>query len=251
MVLGLLPYGLALVVVAGFGLVWWQPNLSWPAAGMMGLVLAVLLWRLWEPRRLGRILWPWLLLLLFWLSGFLTFLFFETTLSRFLWMLLLMGITWWYASGWLALTQHTLDVGRGAGVTASAVIAWLVVFFSSIAAVSWLIFLSIDFWWLFTIYMIVVVLTFLSVGWAAGLSVLAEGPYLLVAIIIQSEAFVVLSWWPTNVYLIAWLLAAIFWALFMFTRYDTSVSVPRQTLVRNLAWLGALSIILIVSSRWF
>lgn len=251
MVLGLLPYGLVAVVVVFFGLVWSQPDLVGPLGWVVGIILVGLLWRLWEPRRLGRILWPWLLLVFFWVAGMLTFLFFDTSTSRLLWICLLAVITWWYSSGWLANQQHNLDVSRGAGVTATLVIAWLSLFFTGVAAVSWLIFLDAGFWWLFTLYAAVTILTFVSVGWTVGWTIFNEWPYLLVASLVQLEAFIVFSWWPTNVYLIGWLLSAIFLALFMFTRYDTSVAMPRQTLVRNLLWLIFLSIILIASSRWF
>ncbi|MFH1866651.1 MAG: hypothetical protein ABIJ81_01040 [Patescibacteria group bacterium] len=247
----LAPYFLAAASALPFILGWRFPQFIPWAGWYLFLVAAIILWLWWEPRRLAQTLWPWFLLLFFWLSSLVFFLFLNQDVLRGLMIVVVPLVTWWYITGWLANRSKSLQLVRGPGTVVSAAMAWLIFFFSGVAAVSWLVFLNINFWLLFLIYFAVSLLTLLSVGWIAGWTIKNEWYFLLAAFVIQLEAFIVLSWWPISFYMIGWLEASVFLALFLLTRYDTSVVMTRRTLFNYLSLLIIISLILIGTSRWF
>ncbi|MFA4937107.1 MAG: hypothetical protein WC575_02355 [Patescibacteria group bacterium] len=242
----LAPYLIGIASALPVIIVWRWPAVIMYAGVYLLLLAAAFLWFMWEPRRLGRALWPWMLLVIFWLSSLFFFLFLEQNYFRLMFIIIIAVVSWWYVYSW-----QTVEINRGPSLPLSLGLAWIIFFLSTVNNVSWLVFLGFGWWLLFFLYVIITTLVLLSVGWLAGWTLLHHWAYYAVAWVMIIQSYVVFSWWPTSFYLLGWLQATIFLVIFLFTRYDTGVVLTKRSLTHYLLWIGTLSIILIATSRWF
>ncbi|MFH1111927.1 MAG: hypothetical protein V1712_02550 [Patescibacteria group bacterium] len=245
------PYLIGIFSALPFIVVWRWPATSVYAIIYLLVVALVFLWFIWEPRRLTRAIWPWILLLLFWLNALIFFLFLEQDFFRLLLILMVGSISWWYVLSWLKDHWQIVEISHGPSLPLALALVWIIFFFSGVNSVSWLVFLDISWWLLFLVQIMVIVLSLLSIGWIAGWTIFKHWPYLVVAFLILTQSYVIFSWWPVSFYLVGWLEATVFLVFFLFTRYDTGVGLTKRVLVRNLLWIIILALILIATTRWF
>lgn len=247
----IVPGMIGVLASAPFVMLWFFPKLLIYAFIYLVVLAGILFWSLWEPGRLAKAWWPWLTLFLFWLSCLIFFLFIEGDYYTFIFSFFIALITAWYLYGWLIGNSQLVEINRGAGLVATIILVNFSIFFFSISVNSLLVYLNYSYWLLFGLYSLIILLLSLAVGWSAGWRLKEYWPYLFTLLIIQLQAFVVLNWLPVSSYIIAWFLSLLFFIVFLLSRFDTGLTISRRTLLYYLLSLGASSLFILLTIRWF
>ncbi len=247
----LVPYMIGGLAAAPFVVLNFFPKLFIYVIVYLFVLSGILFWSLWEPSRFAKAFWPWLTIFIYWICGLIFYLFIDGDWYRFAFAFLIAIISAWYMYGWLISSSQLLEVNKGAGLVATLILTWFNIFFAAVAANGLLIYLNYSYWLLFSIYGLIIALLSLALGWVVGWRVKAHWPYLAVSLILQLQAFIVLNWLPINFYAIGWFLALLFFVVFMFSRFDTGLTISRRTLGYYLLSLVISSGILLITIRWF
>lgn len=222
------------------------------AVALYILLLATVLWRQWAGlARLGSWFVGSVVLTGYWSSTFLMWLFFESTWSRSLLLILTTFFTWWYLREWHRLRQ-TLFLGEaGAGGTPTLVLGFLSCFAFGSAAESFLVFLDMSIWWLLVYFYLPIAALVLCLVYASGWSLVKRWPYWFTGCALLLQVFLLVTWWPTSFYVVGFSLAAAFALIALVVRQEAQGFISRRSFSRELSLVGAVLVLVLITARWF
>lgn len=239
------------LVEAGFMLVWWKPSLIFYGAGEVFLITVLVVWWQWAG---SKYMAAWastsIILVLFWFSMFILWLFIETIPYRILIMLTVAYFSWWYINEWKYARQRLLFDSQHVSSVANMVLGFITVFSLVAAAEGLLVFADIPLWPLLTIFYLAMVISVLALIKANGWSLVERWRYLATAAVILFEALLVVMWWPTSFYVIGFTVAIVYLIIALSLRQEAQGFLNRRVYSIELISLGLVLGLALLTARW-
>jgi len=232
---------------------WYNPFWLHFSAIFIILLLLAVWWHQWEGwSRLASWLAGGVVLLFFWGSLFLVWLFSENTEYEYrtALLLLLLFFSWWYLREWQRL-RLTLFLGEtGAGAVPTLVLGFISSLAFGIAAENFLVFLNTPLWLITLAFYLPVAILVVCFTYTSGWSLLKKWTYWFTGLAVTWQAFLLATWWPTSFYVVGFVVAAVFALTALVLRQEAQGFISRRSFSRELSLvLGAL-LIVILTARW-
>jgi len=235
-----------------FCLVWWQPFLLTYAALVLAVTAAITAWRTWER---GVALLAWLaslfMLALYWGSSFLLWLFLETTSVRLLLLSICAIVGWWYLVDWHRYRRLGDEAERGSGQLSTVAAGFMSALALGSAAQGLIVFLDTALWTLLWGCYLPLVLSFISLVYINGWSVRRAWAYYLTAAAVLLQVFILVTWWPTTIFTVGFVLAVTYAMLGLSLRQEAQGFINRRSFGKELLLLAVALVIVLLTASWY
>jgi hypothetical protein len=192
-----------------------------------------------------------IVLLCYWVSTFLLWLFLEDFWYRVVILALTVFFTWWYLREWHRL-RLTLFLGEaGAGSTPTLVLGFISYFALGSSAESFLVFLNTPLWQLILAFYLPMAALIICLVYNSGWSLVKDWSYWFSGLIIILQIFILVLWWPTSFYVVGFTMAAVFAALALVLRQEAQGFINRRFYSRELSLVLAALLLVLLTARWF
>lgn len=242
----------ALLSILPLCLTWYNPFWLPPAVLIIVVLWLVVMWQQWFG---WGYLFSWLtggaVLMCYWSSLFLMWLFLENFWYRLITIVLVSFFTWWYMREWQRSRLKIFGGEAGAGSTPTLVLGFISCFAFGVTAESFLVFLNMPLRHLLLAFYLPMAVLLICFIYASGWSLVRQWVYWFTGLLIMLQVFILTTWWPTSFYVIGFTLAAVFALIALILRQESQGFISRRSFNRELSLiLGALLLVLI-SARWY
>lgn len=246
------PAIVAVVAVAPYLAIWRNPQRIGLALIFMATLALAVAWLQWVGReRIGSWLASFGVLVISWGGWLFLWLFIEQSWYRVLCVVAIAWLSWWYLDEWRRRQQL---IGLGADTlqgTPALVLGFIATFGLGVGAESLIVFLNTPLWKLAVAIYLPIVLCFAATMVLSGWSLIKQAQALLLAVVVLGQVFVLVTWWPTSVYVAGFVLSATYLALVLVLRQEVQGFISRRSFIRELAVLGGLTALVLASARWY
>jgi len=243
---------LTVLWLAPFFIIWWQPFLLSYTILVLGVMVALSAWRTWER---GGALLPWLaslfMLALYWGSSFLFWLFLETTPVRLLLLSVCAIVGWWYLVDWRRYRRLGNETERGSDQLSTVAVGFISALALGSAAQGLIVFLDTTLLTLLWGCYLPLVLSFVALVYINGWSVRRAWAYYLTAAAVLLQVFILVTWWPTSIFAVGFVLAVTYAALGLTLRQEAQGFINRRSFSKELLLLAAALVLVLTTAPWY
>lgn len=243
---------LALFSIVPLVITWYNPFLlRYAVIGTIFLWLLVM-WQQWSGwDKFVSWLVAGLVLLIYWASILLMWLFLENYWYRVAMIVLNAFFSWWYLREWQRLRLKFFLGEAGAGSTPTLVLSFISCFALGSSAESLLVYLNTPLWQLLLAFYVPMAALLICFVYSSGWSPLRKWAYWFSSLIILLQVFILATWWPTSFYVVGFTLAVTFVLAALIMRQESQGFISRRSFVRELSLVMAVLLLVLISARWY
>ncbi len=233
-------------------LTWYNPFLLRYAIISLIVLWVLVMWQQWSGwDKFVSWLVAGIVLLIYWSSILLMWLFLENYWYRVAMILLNSFFSWWYLREWQRLRLKFFLGEAGAGSTPTLVVSFISCFALGSSAESFLVYLNTPLWQLLLVFYLPMAALLICFVYASGLSPVKKWVYWFSSLLILLQIFILSTWWPTSFYVVGFILASAFVLAALVMRQEAQGFINRRSFIREISLVMAVLLLVLISARWY
>ncbi len=248
---GWVPWLLSTLILVIFITPWINPFWLWYAVFALFIVLAITAWQYFISKTvIGFWLATYWVLISFWVSTFLLWLFLENIGYRLLFLIIITLLSWWYLAWWRGLKTLIYLNNPLGNLAPPTILSYVAVFSLGTTAHSFLVFLNTP-WWVLTLAfylpMALLLVAILQINYGSWLK---KWRSILIAAVLLGQIFFILLWWPTSFYVVGFTLSIVFALILLGLRQEGQGFINTRQVRKELVILLVALALVLLTARW-